>query len=383
MKVHDFLVLGFDNSQDTYVAEIVSIDWGNAFLTCRRVDNGNQYTFQFVYATSSWQGSDDTNGGDVTAVTHDIYSGNGTDPVAQYAALVTFADGSRDLCFVQTITPQTTVEFYDPPYATMSFDGLSITASTRDGYPAGGQIQSIEAYFVDNFIVAPVATPTFNNGWWSAATRRDANAGRIGAAINPFAVVVHTTDMLPGEWNALLTSWTTTAGLGDCAHFLIGRDAAAGVIQLMSINNNGNHAGGPGHGQFVAGGQSWHPNEVSVGIEIHCAGQVRLTDGAWRLWEDGAPRGAAIPAADVILDPDRAGYGWHQVTEYQYQQLRLLLDGLETVLQALPAGCVAQSIEAPPAYGIFPTGRRVGHVSLDAANRGDPWTPTCDWVRAL
>ena len=134
--------------------------------------------------------------------------------------------------------------------------------------------------------------------------------------ITPFATVVHTTDMVPEAWHSLVNSWTTQRGPGDCAHFAIERDADAGLVQFAPIGKNASHAGGNGHGSFVAGSQSWHPNTVSVGIEIHCA------------------------------------------------------------------GCVAKSIEKPPAYGIFATGRAVGHVSLHAAQRGDPWPPTCDWIRA-
>jgi hypothetical protein len=142
-------------------------------------------------------------------------------------------------------------------------------------------------------------------------------------------------------------------------------------------------AGGTGHGSFVAGSQSWHPNTVSVGIEIHCAGDVRQVGGEWQLLEAGKSQGAAIPDDDVVPDPRRSGRGWHKVTDYQYQQLGLLLDGLETVLAALPDKCVAQSIETPPAYRVFQTGRVVGHASLHAAQRDDPWPPTCDWTRAL
>ena len=71
-----------------------------------------------------------------------------------------------------------------------------------------------------------------------------------------------------------------------------------------------------------------------------------------------------------------------QTADIMQQQLGLLPDGLETVLAPLPDGCVTKSIKRPPAYGIFATGRVVGHVSLHAAQRGDPWPPTCDWIRA-
>ena len=228
----------------------------------------------------------------------------------------------------------------------------------------------------------PAPAGRFDNGWWSLARQLPAFPGRIGGSIAPFATVVHTTDMVPEAWDSLLNSWTTRKGPGDCAHFVIGRDADAGVVQFAPITNNANHAGGTGHGSFVAGSQTWHPNTVSVGIEIHCAGDVRQVNGEWLLLEDGKSQGAAIPDDDVVPDPRHSGRGWHKVTDYQYEQLGLLLDGLETVLAPLPDGCVATSIEKPPAFGIFATGRVVGHVSLHAAQRGDPWPPTCDWIRA-
>lgn len=382
MKINNFLLYTFEGSPNTYVAEITSIDPVAAFFSCRQLDNGQQFTFQFSYNTSGpWQGQDDQ-GADHVIDTHDIYTAGGTDPAAQGVALVTFGDSSRYLCSVENISPEIDVAFYQPPYPRLSFDGDTVTKSDWDSYPAGGQITSIEGYVLDNELVPPVAQGVFTDGWWSLARRLPAFAARIGGVIAPFAVVVHTTDMVPDSWDGLLHRWTTEAGDGACAHFIIGRDAANGLVQLAPITNNANHAGGNGHGSFVAGQQSWHPNLVSVGIEVHCAGAVRQINGDWRLVEDGVAQGAALPNEDVVPDPQRPGRGWHKVTDYQYQQLSALLDGLETVLTALPAGCVAHSIEAPPHYGIFATGRRVGHVSLHAAQRGDPWPQVCDWMRA-
>lgn len=226
---------------------------------------------------------------------------------------------------------------------------------------------------------------TFADGFWPSARRVDADPGRIGAAINPWAVVVHTTDMVPSSFAALIAAWQSKPGAGDCAHFLIGRTEADGVVQLVPITRNANHAGGPQHGVFVAAdGTTYHPNSVSVGIELHCAGGVQRIGGAWRLVEDGQPTGEAIPDLDVILDPVRPGRGWHVVTEYQYQQLAaLLLELEESGLSAAPKGVVARStFETPQAWGLG-TGRIVGHVSLDARNRSDPWPPTMDWIRAL
>jgi hypothetical protein len=89
-------------------------------------------------------------------------------------------------------------------------------------------------------------------------------------------------------------------------------------------------------------------------------------NGSWHLVEDGVAKGNPIPDDDFIPDPQRPGRGWHKVTDYQYEQLGALLDGLETVLDPLPEGCVAQSLSGPdggqpeptPDWGTFTTGRR-------------------------
>lgn len=227
-------------------------------------------------------------------------------------------------------------------------------------------------------------TDRWSNGWWSGAQKTMAIPARVGGPITPFAVVVHTTDMLPDEWDALATAWTTRPGDGACAHFLIGRDPAYGVLQLVPVNRNGNHAGGPGHGVFrVPGRGDLHPNLVAVGIEVHCAGGVRHIDGQWRLVEDGKPRGAPLPDDEVTPDPHRPGRGWHQATDYQREQLGALLADLEAVLAPVPAGTTKVALgETPPAYAVIPGARHATHCELDPVHRADPWPPLCDWLRS-
>lgn len=250
----------------------------------------------------------------------------------------------------------------------------------------------------DEWLGGPVRHPlaaAWSNGWWRAAAQRLAHPGRAGHAIQPFAVVAHTTDMLPEEWDALVAAWQTRPGDGACAHFLIGRDVDHGVIQLIPITRNANHAGGPpGHGVFRTEspkgtppiahcGRDLHPNLVSVGIELHCAGGVRRIDGAWRLVEDGKAHGAPLPDADVTSDPQRPGRGWHHVTDYQRERFAALLGDLEDVLLPVPAGTVKVAFgETPPAYAVLPGARIATHAELDPKNRADPWPPLCDWLRA-
>lgn len=228
--------------------------------------------------------------------------------------------------------------------------------------------------------IVPPSHPCWENGWWVHATQRPAHPGRVGGPISPFAIVAHTCDMLREELPSLITNWTTKPGEGACAHFVIGRDA---VYQMAPVNRNANHAGGPGHGTFEAPGRSWHPNTVTVGIEIHSAGGVRRVDGQWRLVEDGKAHGAAIPDVDVIPDPARTGRGWERVTDYQYERLAALLADLDAVLAPLPTDVATKAYgEVPSPASVMPTARIVTHAQLDPVHRADPWQPTFDWLRA-
>lgn len=233
--------------------------------------------------------------------------------------------------------------------------------------------------------VAPIIEhPKWTAGRWIGAKWMAAHPGRVGGPITPFATVVHTTDMLPGEWSSLIGRWQTVAADGACAHFVIGRSAAEGVVQLVPCNRNGNHAGGPQAGRFAdSAGRLYHPNLVTVGIEVHCAGQVRRVAGQWRLVESGKAHGEALPDADVIKDPNHTDRGWHKVTDYQYEQLAALLDDLEHVLAPLPAGTVTESLyEQPAPWSTLPSARVTGHHNLDARNRDDPHKPTYEWLRS-
>lgn len=233
--------------------------------------------------------------------------------------------------------------------------------------------------------IVPPPHERWDNGWWVSATQRPAHPGRVGGPISAFAIVDHSTAMLEDEFDALVHAMTTRRGLGNGLHFLIGRNEKQGVVQCTPIDRNGNHAGGPEHGVFVDGkGRKYHPNLVAVGIELHCAGNVRLVSGEWRLMDGGKAHGKAIPAEQVIPDPKRPGRGWHQMTEYQYARLAELHHDLELVLAPMPAGTVGKSsFEPAPAWAQMPTGSRVvGHVTLDPRHRTDPHPPTMDRLRS-
>ncbi|MFO0637426.1 MAG: N-acetylmuramoyl-L-alanine amidase [Nannocystaceae bacterium] len=314
-------------------------------------------------------------------------------------AAITFADGSRALALVASIDPVTVVDTFSPSQHLEIRDAV-IERSDWSAQPIGTTIQSIARCFLRDpappVVIAPApvappvapAPPEFDaDGWWRGAVRRDAHGGRVGGPIHPYATVVHGTASPPEGFAGLIDSWTLSAGSGECAHFVIGRSPAQGVVQLVSISRNGNHAGGPGAGHFAPTGD--HPNNVSVGIELHCGGFARLVGGLWRVWAYDAtshswgPVGDPLAAADVVVDPAAADRGWHVVTDYQYEQLGALLSALERVLAPLPAGCVAVSPSQQPAdWAVFPTGRVVAHASLHFRDREDPWPPTCAWMRA-
>lgn len=222
--------------------------------------------------------------------------------------------------------------------------------------------------------------------WHPAATRRPAHPGRIGTRINPWAIVLHTTDMLPDTFGALVNSWTTQKGKGQCAHFLIGRTPEQGLIQFAPIDRNANHAGGskeiepgkwvPDHGWFRTTKQLLiHPNLVSVGIEIHNAGQLRLIDGQWRSWDYGRkrPQGFPFDPADVEVDLRRKDRGWHKLTQYQHDTLTALLHALDARLAPVPDG-ISIETNGPQVHpwAKVTSVRIVGHVTLDPDRKTDP-----------
>jgi hypothetical protein len=221
------------------------------------------------------------------------------------------------------------------------------------------------------------AHASFANGNYSGATHEAAHPGRMGGEITPVMIVVHTTDMLPGEFRALMTAWTTKPGDGACAHFVIDRDGT--IYQLVPINRNGNHAGGPGHGVVMIKGKNVHPNLVAVGIEVHCAGGVHLIAGEWRLVEGGVAHGAPVPATEVTPDPIRPGRGWHQMAPAQVTSLRTLVVDIRGALAPVTDGPNAKSTgQAVPAWAEAARTDRdrvVGHVNLDPEHRSDPWPP--------
>lgn len=227
--------------------------------------------------------------------------------------------------------------------------------------------------------------PAFVDGWWSGAKRIDSHPKRRGGPIRPYATGLHTTDMLPEEWQALVTAWSTKPGDGACANFLIGRDPAHGVIQFVPITLNSNHMGGPGHGVFVlANGTQVHPNLVANGIEIHCAGGVRRVNGQWRLVEGGVAHGAPLPDDDVMPwpgnDPTR---GLHRITDYQFEVLGKLLADLDSAQMPLPKGVTTKAFGEEVPMWAHRTGRRVvTHVEMDPVHRADPWQHGCSWLRA-
>jgi hypothetical protein len=220
--------------------------------------------------------------------------------------------------------------------------------------------------------------PTFVDGWWTGADRKPAHAKRIGPAIVPRAIVVHTTDTL-NAFDAIVKSWTTTPGAGNAAHFMIGRTSGEGVVQFAPITRNANHAGGHVHGNFQSASTGLiHPNTVSVGIELEAGGRLKRAGSTW-VHPDTKK---VVPDANVYVDA--RGVGWHVVTDYQLAVLDSLLDGLWMQLQrrklvAVPDDDYAKN--GVPWAGM--PGELVGHVTLDPINKTDPGPQVLQHLRSL
>lgn len=232
----------------------------------------------------------------------------------------------------------------------------------------------------------------FVDGWWSLARRVDAHAGRVGGPIVASTVVVHTTDMAPGTMGTLVAAWKRSAGRGACAHFVLGRTPEDGIVQMIPITRNGNHAGGsklvdgklvPWHGDWRIGGRLVHPNRVAVGIELDCAGHLgkRVPGKGWVHRDSGV----VIPEPDVHVDAKKVG--WHKVTDYQLEMLGRLLDDVGPELAPLPAD--AQVIpngtyveNGVPWAAVEGLPRVVGHVTLNPNNKTDPGPQVMAWLAA-
>jgi hypothetical protein len=203
------------------------------------------------------------------------------------------------------------------------------------------------------------------DGWHRDARRADAHPGRLGPAITPWGVVVHETQMHPDTFEALVRRTQRVAGAGNCYHFLVGRSAEDGVVQVASVGRNANHAGGKPHGWIAqTQGQSLrkhHPNSVTVGIELHCAGPLSLVRGEWRTMEAERPHGAPIPDADVDV---RGSSAIHLPTRYQ-------LDRLDTLLRDLIWGGLAD--RPPGTLSAVPSGEPRGHLPQLARRAVPVW----------
>ena len=396
MKSGDYMLCAFEGgasqNPDTFPSQIEMMDDVSQVASITLLDGGLALNVKYTAnPVEAWDATG-PQGEPYRLVTHDVFELEPSTPATGDVALVGFTDGSRYLCYVQAAGNQVDLQLYHIPYLHLTLNMDTLTASDLPGHPPGEVIASLQRCVLNKVVPSERPFAPFSGGWCSLATRRDAHPSRIGGAITPFAIVLHTTDMVPGSFNGLIHRWQTEAGKKNGAHFVIGRDETQGTVQLASIYNNIGHAGdntgGTTHGNFVSGTNTWHPNNVSVGIEIHCAGGVRQHEGEWRLFESpghgmpAVPKYEALAESDVIPDPARPGRGWHTVTDYQYRQLEALLAGLDATLADLPQGCVAQSrTQQPQPWGVFNDGRVVGHVSLDAGNKSDPWPQVCEWAR--
>lgn len=233
-----------------------------------------------------------------------------------------------------------------------------------DEYPVVRVVDTLD-------LVAKINYGEFKTGWWSLAAAKKMHAGRIGRGIVPKTLIVHTTDMRPGTFGALVSNWTTQPGRGNGAHFLIGKSAADGVVQFCPIHLNANHAGGPNPGGFrLPGGSIVNPNVCSVGVELDNAGRLKKDAKGWYHPDSGY----RFDAADVYVD--EKGRGWEKVTEYQMVQLKLLWTALKMTLKPWPAGSAvapnATYASQGASYAEAASPALIGHASTNPINKSDP-----------
>lgn len=211
----------------------------------------------------------------------------------------------------------------------------------------------------------------FTQGWWSLAKRVPMHPGRIGRAITPRTLIVHTTDMRPGTFNAVVKSWTSQPGKGNGAHFLLGKDERDGCVQFASTVVNANHAGGPNCGGYkLPNGKLLNPNLVGVGIEIDNAGRLTKDKKGWYQKDTGhrfAPENVFV---------DDKGRGWERVTDYQMKMLAKLWTALKPTLTGWPSGSTVVPNEPYEKHGsgyAKPTKPSLtGHCSTNVINKTDP-----------
>jgi hypothetical protein len=150
-----------------FVARILDVDITNNRFECEFVISQQRMSFQ-MDLSGVWPGVDVLDGTNYAIDTHDIYTPNQSSPVAEQVAVVTFEDDARYLCYVESITENTNIQFYHSPFSRMSvsFDN-QIVFSDWDQYPAGYNIVSIEAAFLDNEIATPepAILPDATAGW--------------------------------------------------------------------------------------------------------------------------------------------------------------------------------------------------------------------------
>lgn len=232
--------------------------------------------------------------------------------------------------------------------------------------------------FVARNAFSPTKSPNFKDGFWKAALRTDAHPDRLGKTIEPSALVVHATDTAPGLFGNIIRYWQREKGEGNAATWMIGRNQDDGVVQFASIYRNANHAGGPACGGFRDPGSFAivHPNLVTVGVELDCAGRLRYEKGRYLTWD----RKVEIPRSAVYVHTD--GTAWHEVTGYQMTVLKALWADLYPVLKpwkavAVPGGTVKQEKWAKNRWNSL-----VGHATLNPTNKTDPGPQVMAWVNS-
>lgn len=191
-----------------------------------------------------------------------------------------------------------------------------------------------------------------------------AHSGRMGGKISPSVVIWHDTDMRPNSGPALVRYWHVNPGAGNCAHFVIYEDGK--IIQCVPVNRNANHAGGPGFLRI----NNYHPNSVSIGIELCNPGKLRVRDYKYYC-QDG---GGEYPAKGVDTVTAWAPYTPAQLESAAWLASSVLpycvTLGSKSETVVVGSGTTAKRY---PRYGL-------GHMHVNPTNKTDPG-PLLDLAR--
>jgi hypothetical protein len=216
--------------------------------------------------------------------------------------------------------------------------------------------------------------------------------------MGPDMVVTHATATRWGTRDALLAAIRPATGREASWHVLI--DELGGIVQSIPFSRAAWHAGSSSAAKVDIGGRLYLPNQVSVGIEMVNAGEVRWVvrgwrpgrtlpvprkgdwvqlEPAWRAWPFAggvyldpitgkqAERGPGpvIPEAQTVAIRDRRYHGYTRGQRYAHR------DVMEALRRAYPRIEDQVALVRGKLRTVI-AGHLVGHRDIDPERKPDP-----------